>query len=667
LHVTIAHAIDVALKHHEAGQLAQAESIYRQVLARDSSQTDAMHLLGVLMHQSGKTAEGIELIERALRLRRDPTYLANVGELLRCAGEVERGISCCREAIELLPNLGSAYHNLAVLLNQADRSEEAMAVARKGVELAPNDPAGRRILGSVLTSLKRFPEAVAELDRAIKLRPSDDKSWLQLAATHESAGRIEHAIFALRRVTQLLPQSPQGLQHLTRLLVHRGRYAEALSFLERLAAVAPDTTELQLSKARCLEGLNRFEPAIAICRSVLESDPKNVIAHGVIANARIQSCRLAEAEAGLREVMNSVTSANFHQIQAAAIARQGRFDDALVEIDRALALDGEYAMGHFSKGLILLFAGRLAQAWPCLEYRWKHPQMDSWRHETNKPVWDGSPLNGKRILLHAEQGLGDTIHFGRYATLVAQRGGRVIVEVQKGLEGVIRTIPGVERVVVRGQSVGEFDTLAPLLSLPGIFKTSLETIPATVPYIGGDPLKLDQWRKIIGDAPGKLKVGIAWMGGDFQRENHLRSTTLSTFAPLAAVPAVRFYSLQKGPSAKEAHHPPPGMDLVDLDPHIQDFSDTAAAIMNLDLVVSIDTSVVHVAGALAKPVWTLLHPFIGHMWMAGRDDSPWYPTMRLFRQPSPGDWESVMRKVAEELGAEVRSQKSEVRNPGRHF
>jgi len=321
----------------------------------------------------------------------------------------------------------------------------------------------------------------------------------------------------------------------------------------------------------------------------------------------------------------------------------------LPKSERAIALEPDYAMGHFSKGLILLFAGRLEEAWPYLDYRWKHPQMDGWRHVTTKPVWDGAPLNGKRILLHAEQGLGDTIHFARYAALVAQRGGRVILEVQRGLEDFVRTMPGIERVVVRGQPVGEYDTLVPLLSLPGIFKTSLKTIPATIPYAHALPAKVEQWRKIIDDGSGKLKVGIAWMGGDFQRENHLRSTSLATFAPLAAVPSVRFYSLQKGPSAREALRPPAGMEIIDLDPFIHDFADTAAAMMNLDLVISVDTSVVHVAGALGKPVWTLLHPNIGHMWMTHREDSPWYPTMRLFRQATPGDWPTLMRRVAVKL------------------
>jgi tetratricopeptide (TPR) repeat protein len=649
LHVTIAQAIDSALKLHEAGKLADAEAIYQQILAREPGNSDALHLLGVLMHQKGNTVEGIALVERALRVSRDPTYLANLGELLRCAGNLERGMACCREAIEHSPRLASAWQNLAVLLNQAERLEEALTAARKAVELAPDDPSSRRILSGALASLGQTAEAITHAEAAIRSNPSDSKAWSQLAVAHEAAGRVDHAIFCLRNAVHAAPHLPDPLQRLTQLLVHRGRYAEGLGSLQRLVTLTPETVDLQLNRARCLEGLNQFAPAIAICQSVLEKEPTNIVALGVIANARIQSCRLADAEAGVRDALKVSPSANLYQILSAALARQGRLDEAVAAINRAIELEPDYAVAHFSKALILLFGGRMEEAWPGIEYRWKHPQMDGWRHDTDKPTWDGSPLNGKRILLFSEQGLGDTIHFGRYATLVARRGGRVILEVQKGLQDVMRTIQGVERVVVRGDPVGEFDTLAPLLSLSGIFKTSLQTIPATVPYISVAQAKIEQWRRIIGDAAGKRKIGIAWMGGDFQRENHLRSTTLAAFAPLADVPNVRFYSLQKGPTAKEALFPPPGMDLIDLDPFIRDFSDTAAAIQNLDLVISIDTSVVHVAGALGKPVWTLLHPNIGHMWMTKREDSPWYPTMRLFRQPTAGDWQSLMARVAAEL------------------
>ncbi len=625
------------------------EPIYRQVLTFDPQNAVALHLLGVLMHQAGKTAQGIECIERALTIQRSPEFLSNLAELLRSAGQVERAIACCREAIKIAPTLVSSHQNLAVSLQQAAGHEEAEAVARKAVALDPADASGRRILASVLTSRGRYPEAQAEFDVALRLNPKDRLAWDQLGFCCESSGMLEHAVHCHTRAVQLEPNSIHSLFNLARLLVSRGRYSEALPWFDQLARLQPATIETQGLIARCLEGLNRFDEAIGMCRSILDRDPMNLAAHGVIGNARIQSGKFAEAEAGLREAMRLVPSSNFNQILAACVARDGRFLQGLDEINDALAKTPDYPVAEFSKALILMFLGRLEEAWPHFETRWKHPQMDAWRHRTDKPVWDGSPLDGRRILLYAEQGLGDTIHFARYATLVAERGGRVILEVQRGLNDLLKSVAGVERVIVRGEPVGEYDTLAPLLSLPGIFHTSLATIPATVPYVSVAPEKLKQWRQIIGDANGKLKVGIAWMGGDFQRENHLRSTTLSTFAPLAAVPGVRFYSIQKGPSARQAAQPPAGMELVDLDASIKDFSDTAAAIAHLDLVISVDTCVVHLAGALAKPVWNLLARNIGHMWMADREDSPWYPTMRLFRQPVLGDWESVMRRVADEV------------------
>src|SRR5665213_2294152 len=283
--------------------------------------------------------------------------------------------------------------------------------------------------------------------------------------------------------------------------------------------------------------------------------------------------------------------------------------------------------------------------------------MDAWRHITDKPVWDGSPLDGKTILLYAEQGMGDTMQYARYATLVAQRGGRVVVEVQRGLREVIASIRGVERVIFRGEPTGPYDTLCPLLSLPGVFHTNLQNIPADVPYIDIDPAKIEQWKSIIGDAGGKLKVGIAWMGGDFLRENHLRSSSLADFAPLAAVPGVRLYSLQKGPSAAEALKPPAGMELVNLDPMIQTFADTGAAIANLDLVIAVDTAVIHLAGAMARPVWSLLSRNTSHQWMIDREDTPWYPTMRLIRQAKLGDWPGTISRVCEELGKKAASAK----------
>ncbi len=253
--------------------------------------------------------------------------------------------------------------------------------------------------------------------------------------------------------------------------------------------------------------------------------------------------------------------------------------------------------------------------------------MDRWRHKTDKPQWDGSPLNGKRILLYGEQGLGDTLQASRYATMVAERGGHVILEVQDGLRQLAQSIEGVKEVIIRGEPVPPFDAHAAVMSLPEVFSKlhAANHSSKGAAYITSDrTAKVEKWREILGDAGGKLKVGIAWEGGAFLRENFLRSATLAEFAQLAAVPNVRSaYSLQKGPASRQILNPPAGMDIVDLDSKIVDFSDTAAIIANLDLLIAVDTAVVHVAGAMARPVWNLVaRNLSGHMWMTNRPDTP---------------------------------------------
>jgi tetratricopeptide (TPR) repeat protein len=655
--MTLEEATNLAVKYHEAGQFAHAEQIYRRILEQAPNHPNTLHLLGVLAHQTGKTKEGIALLERALSSGRNPTYLANLGELLRCNEELERSIACCKEAISIAPSLPSGYHNLAVSLQQADRLDEALAAARRGAELAPGSAASHRILASVLHMLDRLPEAATEIAVALKTNPNDAASWGQLGAYEEEVGRFEHAIAAYEKAAALNPHSRSFPFQLARLLRLRGRHGKALPIFQRLLQTGPATDDLQLQIAGCLEGLNRFDEAIAICKAVLAHSPGDTIAHSIIGIARFQNAQLEEAEAGLRDAITSADHANFHSNLAVVLVRMGRLDEALDEINRAIELAPDAIEIQFSKSLILLFMGRMEEAWPLFETRWKHPRMDAWRHVTDKPVWDGSPLAGKTILLYAEQGMGDTMQYGRYATLVAARGGRVVMEVQRGLREVIASIRGVERVVFRGEPTGHFDTLCPLLSLPGVFHTNLQNIPADVPYIHIDPAKIERWKSIIGDAAGKLKVGIAWMGGDFLRENHLRSSSLAQFAPLAAVPSVRLYSLQKGPEAAEALRPPAGMELVNLDPMIQTFADTGAAIANLDLVIAVDTAVIHLAGAMGRPVWALLSRNTAHQWMTERDDTPWYPTMRLIRQAKLGNWPGTIERVCEELRRKVESAK----------
>ena len=291
--------------------------------------------------------------------------------------------------------------------------------------------------------------------------------------------------------------------------------------------------------------------------------------------------------------------------------------------------------------------GRFEQGWPGYEWRWKCKEFGS-LPPFQPPLWDGSSLDGRTILVHAEQGLGDTLQFIRYVPSLHQRGGRVILMCQPPLVRLLTRSPGIERLLAHGDPVPEFDVHTPLLSLPRLLGTTLESVPADVPYLEAEPQLVEAWRHRLGSYPG-FKVGIVWQGNPKFRLDRLRSIPLAQFAPLARVPGVHLFSLQKGPGAEQLAAVTDRFPVTDLGRRLDDFMDTAAVLKNLDLVISVDTAIAHLAGALGIPVWVALPFAPDWRWLMGREDSPWYPTMRLFRQTRPGQWEDVFHHIAEAL------------------
>jgi hypothetical protein len=325
----------------------------------------------------------------------------------------------------------------------------------------------------------------------------------------------------------------------------------------------------------------------------------------------------------------------------------GELDASAQSATEAIRLNPTWEDARYNLAVTRLLQGDFARGWADCEARWQsrvpRPEYPTRLH------WDGSDPAGRRILLHADHGFGDTIHFVRYASLLADRGAQVRLRCQPELAALLSRVRGIELVVGNDQAAPAFDVHCPLIALPRLFGTTLQTIPADIPYLAADPKPSSIWRERLSRRPAGLKVGIAWAGSPAFREDRFRSPHLKAFSPLANLSGVQFFSLQKGPPAEEVLLAPSALNIIDWTKEIHDFDDTAALIASLDLVVSSDTAVVHVAGALGKPVWTILHYAPGFFWMVNRDDSPWYPTMRLFRQRTPGDWETVFRRVAEEL------------------
>jgi hypothetical protein len=352
------------------------------------------------------------------------------------------------------------------------------------------------------------------------------------------------------------------------------------------------------------------------------------------------SGRFEEAVASAdRAIAINPNSTPAHFNRAHALRDLCRFDEAIASLDRALAITPNYAKAHYSRGLLLLMKGDFEHGWPEYEWRWKKPDFTSVKREFPQPRWDGSPLADKTILLHPEQGLGDAIQFIRYAPLVEQRSAKkVIVESPPPLTRLLResfSNSGTIEIVEAGQSLPPFDVQIPLLSLPMVFGTTLANIPADVPYLRAREFD----RQLTGD----FRVGLCWAGSRYHPNDWLRSIPLEMFRPLTEISGVTWFSLQHDEDALP-------LRLVDLTNELNDLSDTAAIIAKLDLVITVDTSIAHLAGALGKPTWTLVQFSPDWRWMLDRGDSPWYPTMRLFRQTKVGDWSSVIEKVARELG-----------------
>jgi hypothetical protein len=334
-----------------------------------------------------------------------------------------------------------------------------------------------------------------------------------------------------------------------------------------------------------------------------------------------------------------------------------RTGEAEASYREALRLKQDFADAHVNLGYALLLAGRYEEGWREHEWRWRGRHLRAGARGFTAPLWCGDPIGTRTLLLHSEQGLGDTLQFCRYAALI-EPGARVVLEVPPPLTRLMASLPGDALIVAHGEPLPAFDLHCPLLSLPLAFGTTLEKIPAGVPYLAADLGAAAEWRRWLAALPG-LRVGLVWAGGarrespDLAAVDARRSMSLATMAPLGEIDGVSFVSLQKGPPALQATSPPTGLSLVDPTSHLEDFADTAALVDGLDLVISVDTSVAHLAGAMGKPVWLLNRFDTCWRWLQDRDDSPWYPTLRQFRQREPGDWKAVMLAVRAALEVEA--------------
>ena len=448
---------------------------------------------------------------------------------------------------------------------------------------------------------------------------------------------------AFAAVLKVQPDCVEALAPLGQLLFQFNELPAALGCLQQAARLSPEMPRLNALMAAVLRKMGRWPESALCCEREICVSPSDPDAHYNLALARQTLQQIEPAIAGYETALRLRPGYLDALLGLGRSLRQaGRAEAALNCFADAVRLSQSDARAHWEFGITQLALGQFLTGWKEFEWRWKLPDFTTPVAEFKQPLWDGGDLAGKRILLHCEQGNGDVIQFSRYATLVANRGGKVILACPETLRSLMETVPGVMQVVTTRRDLPHFDTHAPLMSLPAIFGTTLEGIPATVPYIHPRSLA-SPGVKWVGDAPEK-KVGVVWAGASAHANDANRSMPFEFLKPLLSLPGIRWYSLQVGKAAEVLVDG--AGEVVDLGSRFEHFEDTAGATSELDLVISVDTAVAHLAGAMGKPVWLLL-PFEAEWrWMTLREDSPWYPTMRLFRQSAPGDWKELIKRVA---------------------
>jgi tetratricopeptide (TPR) repeat protein len=549
----------------------------------------------------------------------------------------------------MMGDAGGALLRQAVAQHQSGKLPQAIAAYQQVLAADPRNADALHLLGVALAQAGQPADAVPLIERALERYPNSAQILLNLANALGALQRHAEALASYQRAARLAPQNAAVHGAVCRAALMVGNHAEALASSERALRLQPNDFGTLLNRATSLIELDRLAEALSCCDRALALTPDHWGVHIRKGVTLAKLGRDAEAEVHLaRGVALDPTNAAAHYDLGNLYGAQRRHELALASFTRALELRPDYPEARWNVALLRLLRGEFLQGWALYEERFA---MDKWQGAKRRfdgPQWSGrEPLAGKRILLWAERGLGDMLQFSRYATLVRDRAAEVVLEVHARLGALLEDqFPGVKTVAL-GTASGSFDYHCPLLSLPHAFGTELDTIPADVPYLKADPVRIERWSRRL-PPDDTLRIGIAWQGNPDAERNWARgrSWSLSVLEPLAREPGVSLVSLQTGPSARQLESVSFADRIVSfgeaLDAGPDAFVDTAAVMMNLDLIICSDTSVAHLAGALGVPVWVALHTTSEWRWLLERSDCPWYPSMRLFRQRTAGRWDEVV-------------------------
>ena len=693
-------SVDEALRHHQAGRLDRAEVLYLRALAIEPTNAAVLYLLAGLRLQQGNFSDAIELNQKSLAANpNNPQAHVSLGTAFAALGKLNEAVTAFRQAVALKPDFVEAYCNLATVLRNlgkfgelvaclqqaraikpslvadlfeqalgdhlAGRLQRAVVVYRQVLIFEPTNVEAHSNLGSVLRDLGRLAEAEASYREALRYRPGSPELHANLSLALRGLGRLVEAEASCREALRLKPDSPQMHDNMGNALRDLGRRAEAEASYREALRLRLDSPEVHRNLGLLLQDLGRWAEAEESYREALRLRPEYPEAYNDLCLALRDLGRPKEAEASCREALRLRPGyPEAHSNLSLALLDLGRPAEAEASCREALRLRPDFAEAHFNLSNALLLAGRLEEGWREYEWRWKISLMSGVARDFVAPLWSGEAIGDRVILLHAEQGLGDTLQFWRYIPLIGP-GAKIVLEVQAPLVRLLSRLPGIGEIVARGEELPSFDLHCPLLSLPRVFGTTLETIPSATPYLAPDRAQTAYWRARLSALDGLL-VGLVWAGGpslqpELAAVDRRRSIDPSTLAPLGELSGISLVSLQKNNPAAQTSDMPRGMALHDFTADLHDFADTAALVDGLDLVISVDTAVAHLAGALGKPVWLLNRFDSDWRWLLNRDDSPWYPTLRQFRQPAPGDWSGVIFRVRDALQRLVAGDRDQLR------
>lgn len=688
--LTIEAALQRAWAHWSAGQTQQAEQLCQRVLQAVPNQPDALQLLAIMSNAYGKQAQAIALMRQAASHPQAPAqFHSNLAEMCRQQGLLEEAEQAGRRAVMMAPQLMDAWNNLGIILQESGKYDASLACLEKVLQARPDNPQLHNNLANTLRLQGNAVRALHHYQQALALNPGYVEACSNQAALLCQLGQLDDAAALASQAIAMAPQFASAYQNLADIEMARMRFAEAHHSLDALFAFAPEHSGGLLTRAHLLLCEGRAHEALVVAKQVAKKLPDNasvqqVLDSALLAVAQDQSAtmesvpangaemadharlqqdaigllnaaRYGEIEAMLQPVLASGSGPMpLWHLLARALHGQGKIAEAGKVMELIVSARPGDMHARFELSGLLLSQGEFTRGWQEYRFRYMMPHTAMFSRHMQQPRWEGQPLTGKTLLIHDEQGFGDTFQFLRLVQRAReQSGARIILEVNKESVTLARSCAGWDELKVRGEIPPAFDYHCELMSLPMALGLQLDDLPGATPYLSADAQRIAHWRQRLADVP-RPWVGLVWAGRPTHSNDRNRSMTLADLAPLAQ-PGISFIALQKGPAALQALTPPAGMNLLSLSDEINSFDDTAAILSLMDVLISVDSSPVHLAGALGCPAWVML-PFVAEWrWMLARSDTPWYPSVTLFRQQQPGQWESVMRDMHAKLAALARS------------